>query len=58
MRANLFRLLQTLLLLGALGLTPGTSGQETVQWLESYEAALEEARRTGKPIFLEYRCSP
>jgi len=27
-------------------------------WHQNYEDALEEARRTGKPIFLEYRCSP
>ena len=27
-------------------------------WHQNYQDALEEARRTGKPIFLEYRCSP
>ena len=27
-------------------------------WLDNYEAALKEARTTGKPIFLEFRCAP
>jgi len=27
-------------------------------WLDNYEAALNEARATGKPIFLEFRCWP
>jgi hypothetical protein len=27
-------------------------------WHDNYEAALEEARATGKPIFLEFRCWP
>lgn len=29
-----------------------------VTWLTSYDAAIEEARKTGKPIFLEFRCAP
>jgi hypothetical protein len=31
---------------------------DAVHWLGSYSQALAEARRTGKPIFLEYRCEP
>lgn len=31
---------------------------EAVTWIESYDEALAEARRTGKPIFLEFRCAP
>jgi hypothetical protein len=31
---------------------------DTLDWLSSYKAALEEARRAHKPIFLEYRCEP
>ncbi len=58
MRVAVSPFTSTLLLLGALWLAPGLAGQETVGWLESYEAALEEAQRTGRPIFLEYRCSP
>ena len=33
-------------------------GDEMITWLADYDQALAEARRTGKPIFLEYRCSP
>ena len=34
------------------------SAKEAVVWIESYEEAIEVARKTGKPIFLEYRCAP
>ncbi len=37
----------------------GSAGaKEAVVWIESYDEALREARRTGKPIFLEFRCAP
>ena len=40
-------------------LAPGAShAKEAVTWIESYEDALAEARQTGKPIFLEFRCAP
>lgn len=29
---------------------------DTVEWLSSYKDAIREAKRTQKPIFLEYRC--
>jgi hypothetical protein len=29
-----------------------------ISWLESYAEARQEAARTGKPIFLEFRCEP
>jgi uncharacterized protein YyaL (SSP411 family) len=29
---------------------------EGINWLSSYKQALEEAKRTQKPIFLEFRC--
>lgn len=32
--------------------------KEAVTWIQSYDEAIEEARRTGKPIFLEFRCAP
>lgn len=32
--------------------------KDAVVWIESYDEAIEEARSTGKPIFLEYRCAP
>ena len=31
---------------------------DTVDWLNDYKEALAQAKRTGKPIFLEYRCEP
>lgn len=31
---------------------------DDIVWLDNYQAALKEARATGKPIFLEYRCEP
>ncbi len=33
-------------------------GGEMIEWLDDYDEALDEARRTGKPIFLEFRCAP
>ena len=44
----------------AIGLlvTGAASAKEAVAWIESYDEALAEARRTGKPIFLEFRCAP
>jgi hypothetical protein len=32
--------------------------EEAVPWLDNYAAAIQEAKRTGKPIFLEFRCEP
>ena len=29
---------------------------DTIEWTDNYEQALAEAKRTGKPIFLEFRC--
>ena len=29
-----------------------------VDWLDNYQQALDQAKATGKPIFLEYRCEP
>lgn len=37
---------------------PLLAQEETVDWLNNYKEAIEEAKRTGKPIFLEYRCEP
>jgi hypothetical protein len=30
--------------------------EEGITWLDNYKQALEEAKRTSKPIFLEFRC--
>ena len=32
--------------------------RDAVTWIERYDEAIEEARKTGKPIFLEFRCAP
>ncbi len=37
---------------------PMHAQDEAVPWLDNYADALREARRTGKPIFLEFRCEP
>jgi hypothetical protein len=29
-----------------------------IRWLDNYGEAIREAQRTGKPIFLEFRCEP
>ena len=29
---------------------------DTIEWFGDYEKAVEEAKRTNKPIFLEFRC--
>ena len=34
------------------------SADGMIEWLDDYAAALAEAKRTGKPIFLEFRCAP
>lgn len=38
----------------------GASAQddETLEWLADYDEAVALAKQTGKPIFLEFRCSP
>jgi hypothetical protein len=41
----------------SLGLSfPLLAGDDTVEWLSNYKDAIQEAKRTQKPIFLEYRC--
>jgi len=34
------------------------SAEEGLHWFDNYDAALGEAKRTQKAIFLEYRCEP
>ena len=38
--------------------SPLLAQEEAVPWLDNYPAAIQEAKRTGKPIFLEFRCEP
>ncbi len=35
-----------------------TAQEDGLHWLDSYKTAIEEARKTGKPLFLEFRCEP
>ena len=28
------------------------------KWIENYDEAIRQAKETGKPIFLTYRCVP
>ena len=35
---------------------PMFAQDDTVDWLDNYPKALAEAKRTNKPIFLEFRC--
>jgi hypothetical protein len=39
-------------------LVPLLAQDDTVDWLNNYKEAIEEAKRTQKPVFLEYRCEP
>lgn len=32
--------------------------EDDLEWTRNYSYALQEAKRTGKPIFLEFRCGP
>ena len=52
-------LLSVILLGVATGLQEqGLFAKDAVTWIERYDEALEVARETGKPIFLEFRCAP
>ena len=44
-----------LFLLSAVAI-PAAAQDDTVDWLDNYSKALAEAKRTNKPIFLEFRC--
>lgn len=49
----------TVLLSAAIGLQQEASfAGDAVTWIETYDEAIEVARETGKPIFLEFRCAP
>ena len=45
-----------LLLLFGLFVSGQDSTEEGIDWLGNYQEALAEAKRTNKPIFLEFRC--
>lgn len=37
---------------------PSAAAKEAVNWITSYDEAIAEARSSGRPIFLEFRCAP
>jgi len=37
---------------------PVLAQDDSLEWLGDYKQALEQARQTKKPIFLEFRCEP
>jgi hypothetical protein len=37
---------------------PLLAQDDEIYWLENYSEAIREAKRTQKPIFLEFRCEP
>ncbi len=37
---------------------PLLAQDDEIRWLDNYSEAIREAKRTGKPIFLEFRCEP
>ena len=45
-----------LLLLLALAVFGQESPEEGIDWFGSYAEAMAEAKKTNKPIFLEFRC--
>lgn len=42
-----------------LSFTAALSAQDDmIYWIDNYPEAIEEARKSGKPLFLEFRCEP
>jgi hypothetical protein len=37
---------------------PLLAQEDEMYWLDNYAEAIREAKRTQKPIFLEFRCEP
>ena len=31
---------------------------ETLEWMDDYDEAIALAKKTGQPVFLEFRCAP
>lgn len=42
----------------ALSHAADTDALDPIEWVHSYPEALEQARATGLPILLEFRCAP
>jgi hypothetical protein len=52
------RRLLLLVLIAMVCMAPGLAQDDadTIEWFGDYQKAVEEAKRTNKPIFLEFRC--
>ena len=50
-------LIRMLLVAAALSVC-AAAGAQQLHWFNDYPAARDEARKTGKPIFLAFRCAP
>ena len=37
-------------------LNPLPAQGDDISWYDNYDEAIQEAKRTGKPVFLEFRC--
>jgi len=40
------------------GASPSLAQDDEIRWLDNYREAIQAAKRTQKPIFLEFRCEP
>ena len=58
MSRALASLAAALLLPAAVSAQPNRADAARFGWLTNYAAALKEAKRTGKPILLVFRCEP
>jgi len=52
------RIAATLILTCLCILRAHAEGAQEIQWHTDYKSTIEEAKRTGKPIFLSMRCAP
>jgi hypothetical protein len=52
------KIVLSVFLLSVAAFAQSKAGDDEIVWLDNYQAALKEAKATGKPIFLEYRCEP
>ena len=43
---------------GLVAVRPAAAQSDEISWFDNYAEAREEAKRTGKPILLEFRCEP
>lgn len=58
MRARIAAFLAAALVGSAASAQSGKGGVNKHGWYSDYAAAKAEAKRTGKPVFLVFRCEP